>query len=105
MNGKLQQMVIGAAEYARERGWKDEGEESQEHRYEHVPTFHHEAELRSSEESDPELELEIQRDAYQNKHSNLEAHLRTFRQRGRGGFFTIALGIIGSLLFLYWLVL
>jgi hypothetical protein len=54
------------------------------------------------EESDPELELEIEEDTYRRRHSNLEAHLRSFSRSNKSRCVTMGFGIVGILLFLYW---
>lgn len=98
------QAVIGSKEADRERQEEESGE-GQQYKYEPLPSTLHEADLNDTEESDPELELEIERDTFQIKHSNLEAHLRSFRKTNRGRFITMGLGVVGVLLFLYWAVM
>ena len=106
MGARLIQAVIGAE---REREWEEEenggGNAGRKgYKYERVdsdPSVAEEVE----DESDPELELEIERDTVLRKHSNLEAHLRSFRKSNRGRVITMAVGVVGVLLFLYWAVM
>lgn len=100
------QAVIGGKEAERERE-EDEQHNDQKHKYEPVAGDDSESSHieDATEESDPELELEIERDTFQRKHSNLEAHLRRFRKSSRGRLITMAFGIVGVLLFLYWAVM
>jgi hypothetical protein len=108
MDAQMIQAVIGAneAEHNREQEQEEENaRERQGYKYEPVPTAHHDEELNDTEESDFELELEIERDTFQRQHSNLEAHLRSFRKSNRGRAITMAFGVVGVLLFLYWAVM
>jgi hypothetical protein len=108
MGDRKIQAVIGSKEAERER---DEGDQKnyQKYKYERVPTDASDVSAShiedAAEESDPELELEIERDTFQRKHSNLETHLRSFQKGNRGRLVTMAGGIVGVLLFLYWAVM
>ena len=58
------------------------------------------------DESDPDLESDIAGDTYyQSNHSNPEVHLRTSQKSRRGRVITMAFGIVGVMLFLYWAVM
>jgi hypothetical protein len=106
MVDKTIQAIIGGKQAAKERK-EEEQKNGQKYTYKRIASddsnsTHIEDQ---AEESDPELDLEIQRDTFQRKHSNLEAHLRSFRKNNGGRVITMAFGVIGVLLFLYWAVM
>jgi hypothetical protein len=104
MGARIIQAVIGGVEREREREEEEQNGEGKMYKYERVASDASHAE-EEEEESDPELDLEIERDTFQRKHSNLEAHLRRFRKSNRGRVITMAFGVVGVLLFLYWAVM
>jgi hypothetical protein len=99
----MMQAVIGGKEVERQR--PEEGmQNGQKYKYQRVASDASQVEDQA-EESDPELELEIERDTFQRKHSNLEAHLKSFRKSSRVRLITMVSGVVGVLLFLYWAVM
>ena len=110
MEGRMMQTAIIGREAERERDREEEEQKNrQKYKYERVATdasnvaaSHIED---AAEELDPELDLEIERDTFQWKHSNVEAYRRSLQKSTRRRLLTMTLGIVGVLLFLYWAVM
>lgn len=104
MEGQIAAVIATKpAEWDREE--RETSAEGRKYKYELLPSAHHNEELNDSESSDPELEADMALDTFRRKHSNLEAHLRSFRKSSRGRIITMAFGVVGILLFLYWAIM
>ena len=99
MGARMLQAAISGMERDQDRKEHKRTGVGKMYKYERVPSDHTEEE---EERSDPELEVDIEKDAFQQKNWNLEAHLRSFLKNNRGRVVTMAVGVVGVLLLLYW---